>query len=76
MKLPHRTWMKVAAPTLLALTLGVAACDGGSDTDQQIAELEQQVSDLEAELEQTQDELAAVWRRSPRTPRSPPAGPI
>jgi hypothetical protein len=53
----NRSWIKVLVSPVLVLTLGLAACDGGSDTDQQIAELEQQVSDLEAELEQTQDAL-------------------
>ncbi|HEY7756439.1 MAG TPA: hypothetical protein VID69_09455 [Actinomycetota bacterium] len=48
---------KVLAVCALILTLGLAACDGSSDTDQEIADLEQQVADLEAELETTQSAL-------------------
>lgn len=43
--------------TALVLTLGLAACDRSSESEQQIADLEQQVADLEAELEQTQSSL-------------------
>jgi len=49
--------LRLVVASALVLTLGLAACDRTSESDQQIADLEQQVADLEAELEQSQSAL-------------------